>query len=337
MPALIVDSPQKNDPVALAALRTIDFSRLMDRNPVEMTKLILACQDVGFFYLDLNSPGCEGLLSNLQNVTEHMKRWFNQDRITKMKTVTVSNSHGYKPIGHHAGVGKNRDGWEALKIGRSELRGRWALPRVVEQNMSDFSNFQDECHFVTKILLDCISSKLELRGESSLQSYHRDDAPSKSSLFFNHYPALDTSKDEVGQNQHTDLGSLTLLFAPQWGLQVLSPVDFVCRETGEHLQWQSVEPRPGHAIVNVGDSLRFLSNYQLRSALHRALPLDSSDRYSIAYFLRPSDDSEFRDSKGQSTSAVNWYIQKNQTYESHEKQDESILLGGIKEHIALPA
>lgn len=95
MPALIVDSPQKDTPVALAALRTIDFSRLMDRNPVEMTKLILACQEVGFFYLNLNSPGCEGLLSNLENVTEHMKQWFNQDRITKMKTVTVSNSHGY--------------------------------------------------------------------------------------------------------------------------------------------------------------------------------------------------------------------------------------------------
>ncbi|KAH8195951.1 hypothetical protein TruAng_009871 [Truncatella angustata] len=269
-----------------------------------------------------------------------------------MKTVTVSNSHGYKPVGHHAGVGKNRDGWEALKVlhlildvyrhtytdpslqlGRSELRGRWALPSVVRENLSHFSDFQDACHFVTKLLLDCISSKLELRGNYSLQQYHRDDAPSKSSLFFNHYPTLDTAKEEVGQNQHTDLGSLTLLFAPQWGLQVLSPVDFLCLETGEQMQWQSVEPRAGHAIVNVGDTLRFLSNYRLRSALHRALPLESCDRYSIAYFLRPSDDSEFQDSMGKTTTAVNWYLQKNETYESHEKQDELILLGGIKESI----
>ncbi|KAK6212425.1 hypothetical protein LQW54_005199 [Pestalotiopsis sp. IQ-011] len=138
-------------------------------------------------------------------------------------------------------------------------------------------------------------------------------------------------------NQDQGLGSLTLLFAPQWGLQVLSPVDFLCHETGEHLQWQSVEPRPGHATVNVSNSLRFLSNYQLQSALHRALQLDSSDRYSIAYCLRPSDDSEFRNSKGQSTSAVNSYIQKNQTHESHGKQEESVFLCGIKEHIALPA
>ncbi|KAH6646770.1 hypothetical protein BKA67DRAFT_525544 [Truncatella angustata] len=320
-------------PVVVASLRTIDFSKLMDRDSLEMNKLILACQEVGFFFLNLNSPGCQSLLSNLDNVSQHMKEWFEQDKVAKMKTVTVSNSHGYKPVGHHAGVGKNRDGWEALKLGRSELRGRWALPSVVRENLSHFSDFQDACHFVTKLLLDCISSKLELRGNYSLQQYHRDDAPSKSSLFFNHYPTLDTAKEEVGQNQHTDLGSLTLLFAPQWGLQVLSPVDFLCLETGEQMQWQSVEPRAGHAIVNVGDTLRFLSNYRLRSALHRALPLESCDRYSIAYFLRPSDDSEFQDSMGKTTTAVNWYLQKNETYESHEKQDELILLGGIKELI----
>ncbi|KAK6857753.1 hypothetical protein PG995_005452 [Apiospora arundinis] len=173
------------------------------------------------------------------------------------------------------------------------------------KNILSFSDFQDECHFVTKLLLDCISTKLELRCTRSLQQYHRDDAPSKSSLFFNHYP-------------------------------VLCPVDVVCPETGERLQLQNVEPRPRHAIVNVGDTLRFLSDYRLRSALHRALPIENCDRYSIAYFLRPSDDSEFVDAKGEATTAVGWYLQKNKTYESHGKQDERILLGGLME-FAQPA
>ncbi|KAK6826141.1 hypothetical protein PG987_013635 [Apiospora arundinis] len=342
MSVLDIDAAPAATSVPVASLRTIDFSKLIDRDAMEMTKLILACQEVGFFYLDLSSSGCENLLFNRDVVSGHMEQWFNQDKAEKAKTVTVSNAHGYKPIGHHAGVGKNRDGWEALKLGRSELRGRWALPSVVRENISSFSDFQDECHFVTKLLLDCISTKLELRGARSLQQYHRDDAPSKSSLFFNHYPARDTTgraaegKGEIGQNQHTDLGSLTLLFAPQWGLQVLCPVDFVCPETGERLQWQNVEPRPRHAIVNVGDTLRFLSDYRLRSALHRALPMENCDRYSIAYFLRPSDDSEFIDAKGEATTAVSWYLQKNKTYESHGKQDERILLGGLME-FAQPA
>ncbi|KAK6857638.1 hypothetical protein PG995_006465 [Apiospora arundinis] len=260
MSGLKIDAVPAATSVPVASLRTIDFSKLIDRDSMEMTKLILACQEVGFFYLDLSSSGCENLLFNRDVVSGHMEQWFKQDKAEKAKTVTVSNSHGYKPIGHHAGVGKNRDGWEALKLGRSELRGRWALPSVVRENISPFSDFQDECHFVTKLLLDCISTKLDLRGTRSLQQYHRDDAPSKSSLFFNHYPAQDTGRaeGEIGQNQHTDLGSLTLLFAPQWGAAGA---------------WQNVEPRPRHAIVNVGDTLRFLSDYRLRSALHRALPI----------------------------------------------------------------
>lgn len=216
------------------------------------------------------------------------------------------------------------------------MLGRWAMASVVKSNLDQFSEFHHECHFVTKVLLDCISSGMGLRGASSLQQYHRDDAPSKGSLFFIHYPPFDASSDEVGQNQHTDIGSLTLLFAQQWGLQVLYPSDSVCPETGEKFQWRSVEPRTGHAIINVGDTLRFLSGFRLRSALHRALPLENGvDRYSVAYFMRPSDDSEFKDVNGETTSAVNWYLRKNRTYENAGGvQDEAILVGGIKEVMA---
>lgn len=143
---------------------------------------------------------------------------------------------------------------------------------------------------------------------------------------------MDNSNDgHVGQNMHTDIGSLTLLFAQQWGLQVLCPSDTPCPETGEKFQWRFVEPRAGHAIINIGDTLRFLSGYKLRSALHRALPLDTGDRYSVAYFLRPSDDAEFVDTEGETVSAFDWYAKKNETYEKpHELQPESILVGGMK-------
>ncbi|KAG8170160.1 hypothetical protein KVR01_000905 [Diaporthe batatas] len=333
MPALSFDVSPQGEP--LATLRTITFANLLDRDPIEMTKLIRACEEVGFFYLKLTCPGSQNILQNLEELSSTMREWFSQDEDTKLKTATISNSHGYKPLGQHAGIGATRDGWEALKIGSSELSGRWALPSVVRDRAEKFSEFHSECHYVTKILLDCISSKLGLLGQESLQQYHRNDAPSKSSLFFIHYPAMDLSQGSLGQNQHTDIGSLTLLFAQQWGLQVLCPVNFVCPETGERLQWRSVEPRPGHAIVNVGDTLRFLSGQKLRSALHRAMPLDGVGRYSVAYFLRPSDDSEFRDSRGQATTAVGWYLKKNETYESHAAQDEAILTGGIKKIYSL--
>ncbi|KAK2009851.1 Clavaminate synthase-like protein [Colletotrichum eremochloae] len=316
----------------LAQLRTIKFSSLLDRDPAELTKLIRACEEVGFFYLDLTSPCDEKMLRNLEDLSALMKGWFMHSLEKKLQTRTASNSHGYKPTGTHAGVGAKRDGWEALKIGRSELMGRWALPSVVEGQFEKFSDFQAECHFVTKVLLGCISTGLDLKGNRSLHQYHRDDTPSKSSLFFLHYPPLDDANAEMGQNMHTDIGSLTLLFALQWGLQVLCPSDIPCPQTGEYFEWRSVEPRPNHAIINVGDTLRFLSGGRLRSALHRALPLEQGDRYSVAYFLRPSDDAEFADSNGTTTSAVEWYLKKNETYERpHQLQDESVLVGGMKQ------
>ncbi|KAF5581247.1 gibberellin 20-oxidase [Fusarium pseudocircinatum] len=129
--------------------------------------------------------------------------------------------------------------------------------------------------------------------------------------------------DEVGQNMHTDIGTLTLLFAPQWGLQVVSPV------TGA---WEYVQPREGHAIINVADTLRFLSNKRFRSALHRVLPIGGvqrEDRYAVSYFLRAADDTEFKDSNDEDSNAKSWYLAKYHTYElPHEVQGEQTVLSG---------
>jgi len=132
---------------------------------------------------------------------------------------------------------------------------------------------------------------------------------------------------------HTDIGSLTFLYAQQWGLQVLCPNtdNNGDSSTKETLEWRYVAPRPGHAIINVGDTLRFLTGYRLRSALHRALQLTAEDRYAIAYFLRPSDDAEFSDSLGEKSTAVGWFAKKHECYEKEkEQQQEAFLIGGMK-------
>ena len=132
---------------------------------------------------------------------------------------------------------------------------------------------------------------------------------------------------------HTDVGTLTLLFAPQWGLQILSPSSSA---TGV---WEFVEPRPGHAIINVGDTLRFLSGRRFRSALHRALPLSEGSRYAASYFLRANDGVEFRDSEGGKVNAKDWFERKFALYERpHAVQrsgNASILTGGMAEELNL--
>ncbi|KAH8165662.1 hypothetical protein CIB48_g2582 [Xylaria polymorpha] len=105
----------------------------------------------------------------------------------------------------------------------------------------------------------------------------------------------------VGHNKHTDVGSLTFLLAAQWGLQFLSLTT---------KRWEFIEPRPGHAIINVGDSLRFLSGGGLASVVHRVVPLRETqheDRYSIAYFLRMNDGGVFSDTTGRTWTADEWH------------------------------
>lgn len=63
-----------------------------------------------------------------------------------------------------------------------------------------------------------------------------------------------------GHNKHTDLSTLTFLLTKQHGLQVLLP--------GQE-GWFSIEPRLGCAIINVSDSLRFLSGRKFLLAVHR--------------------------------------------------------------------
>ncbi|GKZ28429.1 hypothetical protein AbraIFM66950_007097 [Aspergillus brasiliensis] len=310
--------------VPTADLSTIQFIKLFDKDQSELKKLITACENDGFFYLDLQHGGSEKFWSDLYEIDSITKKWFSQPEHVKLKTPTVSLSHGFKAIGNQSGAVQSlKDGFEALKIGKFELDGRWALPSVAQDNLALFDQFTAACHFISKLLLDCISDELGLKGDARLETHHRDDCRSKSTLYFLHYPPSVTDPNKVGQNMHTDIGSLTILHAPQWGLQVFSPDDAT---------WKYVVPRPGHAIVNVGDTLRFLSNKRLRSALHRVLPqgrVQTEDRYSISYFLRASDSTEFEDSNGDDSSAKQWYLKKYEMYElPHAIQKEHTTLSG---------
>jgi isopenicillin N synthase-like dioxygenase len=115
------------------------------------------------------------------------------------------------------------------------------------------------------------------------------------------YPKHDGITEGKGHNKHTDVGTLTFLLCKQWGLQILSP---------DTASWAFVEPREGHAVVNVGDSLRFVSGFRFASVVHRVTPLydvQHEDRYSIAYFLRMADNATFRDQDGKAWSAKDWH------------------------------
>lgn len=86
--------------------------------------------------------------------------------------------------------------------------------------------------------------------------------------------------------QHTDFGSVTVLFNRLGGLQVLPP--------GAEAKWVYVRPLPGHAIVNLGDAMVKFTNGLFRSNIHRVVAppglQTETTRYSLVYFARPEDD-----------------------------------------------
>lgn len=199
---------------------------------------------------------------------------------------------------------------------------------IITKNSDLFTNFIERSQYVTTTLLSCLSDALGLEGSARFENSHRDGEPTNTTLVMLKYPRNSNSTN-IGHNKHTDIGSVTFLFSSQWGLQVVTP---------EARTWAYVQPRPDHAIINVGDSLRFLSGKRLVSCLHRVVPLSGNlqeeDRYSIAYFLRPESNVRLEDLDGKKITAEKWHDDKYVMFgEPHAKQEASMMLTGGMEPI----
>jgi isopenicillin N synthase-like dioxygenase len=98
---------------------------------------------------------------------------------------------------------------------------------------------------------------------------------------------MDAQKMSLGE--HTDFGSVTVLFNRLGGLQILPP---------DSDKWQYVKPLKGHAVVNLGDAIVKFTAGVLRSNIHRVVspPGEQADhtRMSLVYFARPEDEIKLR-------------------------------------------
>jgi isopenicillin N synthase-like dioxygenase len=110
-----------------------------------------------------------------------------------------------------------------------------------------------------------------------------------------HYPEVKkdvfkSNKLQVRAGEHTDYGSITLLFQDnRGGLQVKSP-------NGTFVDATPIE---GTVVINAGDLLARWSNDTIKSTLHRVVEPPAPEegdvhpaRYSIAYFCNPNFESQ---------------------------------------------
>ena len=152
-------------------------------------------------------------------------------------------------------------------------------PTIVQNHGDILKRFSSGCHEACQTIIARLSDALQLEHEQRFEQHHRDGQPSDSGLKLIYEPSLDKLSD-VGDNLHTDSGSLTLLFYDKWGLSAYAPSQgFAFPAPLEN----------GCALINVGDSLQRLSGNKLLSPKHRvSQPVDGAEkRYYLSYFLRP--------------------------------------------------
>jgi isopenicillin N synthase-like dioxygenase len=183
-------------------------------------------------------------------------------------------------------------------------------PLILNPHRPIVTSFIHHSHSLVTLILDILNDRLGL-ARGTLTSLHRLDAISGDQVRFIKAPPQPKDDKRIALGEHTDFGSVTVLFNRIGGLQVRLPKDMQPEIGSLHLndslqeqygkngdpqscQWAYVRPLPGHAIVNLGDALVKFTAGILRSNVHRVVPPPGEQanltRYSLVYFARPEDD-----------------------------------------------
>lgn len=184
---------------------------------------------------------------------------------------------------------------ESIEIGREGAEGlpnNWPLIEGDEEAKKfkeTMLAFHDQCKELHIEVMRAIAVGMGLPesyfdtytdlGDNTLRLLHYPPAPKA---------VFKSNKLQVRAGEHTDYGSITLLFQDsRGGLQVKSPKGTFVDAT----------PIPGSVVVNAGDLLARWSNDTIRSTLHRVVEPPAPEegdihpaRYSMAYFCNPNFD-----------------------------------------------
>ncbi|KGQ06857.1 Gibberellin 20 oxidase 1-B [Beauveria bassiana D1-5] len=304
-----------------AHLETISLSRLASRDPDTIALLYEAVVNEGVFYLEPyhgweDQPALQAADSCFYMIFMPLANtgWTGECRASVVYSpvalLLIARRDRYKPVGRNAGK-NSADGFEAFLLSRNSLcespqtMQKLQYPEPIETRRLRVQLVMEALHLAGQIILGAISAALNLPPESDLCLRHRIGQQSTSTFGMLHYPKLSVNDAaNAGRIAHTDEGTLTILFASDYGLQIQNP---------STRRWEFVEPRTEHAVINVGDTLRFMSEKRLKACLHRVVPMPEKtilERYSLAYFMRPEYDAPFTDSVGRMRASIDWHVQK---------------------------
>jgi isopenicillin N synthase-like dioxygenase len=135
--------------------------------------------------------------------------------------------------------------------------------------------FYDAARALTERLLAGMALALGL-DERAFVPFHQVPIATMRLLHYPPRPAA-APDDQLGAGAHTDWGAVTVLTQDDvGGLQVLD---------GDGATWIDVPPLPGSFVVNIGDLMARWTNDRYRSTVHRVVPPEGGDRYSVVFFM----------------------------------------------------
>ncbi|KAJ5200107.1 Oxoglutarate/iron-dependent dioxygenase [Penicillium cf. griseofulvum] len=283
--------PPFPDDVSTAPLLRLSSGKLLVGDHAEHERLFQASTDIGFFYLDLSdSKQGSSLLSDADNLFQVGERLFELSIEEKMQyDFSAQNSYfGYKAQGA-AVVDKqgNLDRNEFYNVSKDDILGisdPLQAPEILHKSRARLESFIRGSHAIVTLILNILNGQLTL-PKDTLSNLHRQYAVSGNQVRFVKAPPQPVDDRRTAMGQHTDFGSVTVLFNRLGGLQVLPP--------GADAEWVYVRPLPGHAIINLGDAMVKFTNGLFRSNIHRVVAPPGlqaeSTRYSLVYFARPED------------------------------------------------
>jgi len=233
-----------------------------------------ACHKIGFMYLQNH-----GISQNLvDQVFTQSKYFFNLPLEVKQQLAWSDefNNTGY--------VGLERERLNPNQPG--DLKEAFNLGKQGNQKLdSSILAFYEACTELANIVLQAFALSLELPADFFATRHNQQNH----TLRLLHYPPLQTipKAGQVRAGEHTDYGSITLLFQDEvGGLEVQT-------SSGE---WMAAPVIPDTVIVNTGDLMQRWTNHVFCSTKHRVMiPTDSKverSRYSLAFFCHPNDDTE---------------------------------------------
>ncbi|MCU0565168.1 MAG: isopenicillin N synthase family oxygenase [Oculatellaceae cyanobacterium Prado106] len=235
-----------------------------------------AFDEFGFLYLK-NYGFTEG---SVERLLTQAKRFFDLPPAIKNKIRRSEKTNcGY--VGFQAerlNPARSPDLKEALNIGSAST---W-LPEMEEFRATIYGFYQVCIDTLADKVLRAIALSLDL-PESFFVEKHGENY----FLRLLHYPAFDQplAADQMRAGEHTDYGSITLLFQDPVGGLEIRVAD----------QWIAAPYIPETVVINIGDAMQRWTNNRFRSTPHRVVLTEGQEiqsRYSTALFCDPNPDVE---------------------------------------------